>query len=1615
MALETDFNISPYFDDYNETKDFYKILFRPGVSVQARELNQFQTILQKQIERFGDNIFKRGTIIDGCNFIFYPSYQYVKILDTQKDGLTAIPADYVGYFAKSSQASNGVNAFIINYQDGFESTDPDLKTLYLNYINSGANGSVNTFSGNGEVITIYDPAYPIFKVKVTNGGVGFSNSDQIVVSPALVVNVSTGTFTNGELLYQAFTNADVQIIGIDNATLASSNQVILRVKPLANNLTSSSANSSKWTIANAQTIRNTSNTVIGTVEGIVGSSFDGTLTTDSSGRVIDVTIVNRGSGYSTLPYITAKSANNSSLSSGTFVLEAQNYLANVQIASVANSVGNGYAFGVTEGVIYQKGFFSRVSPQTVIVEKYSSSPDELAVGFDTQESIIDSNIDTSLLDNATGTENENAPGANRFKLTPELVVKTSADASSNDNFFTLVEWSEGRPYKQNQQTAYNKINDELARRTADESGDYVINQFLVTTTSPSNSALEGNTYSVVVDPGIAYIAGHRIETKTNYTIDVSKGIDFAVTNNQSISLDYGNYVRIKEVGGLFQYSTGDFVKLYDSAKQFITNTAAASIGNTDPVGTQIGTAYIRSMLHFDGIPGTANAVYKLYLFNVNMNPGKNFRDVKSVYYDGTNKGIADIQLTLDGTLNQNIAMIEGVGKETLLFDAGVYSLKSTSNTYYSYRTIDQSLSVSNTGLITKDISGSSGEYYPYTGTISDSDAKKIYLVPTSNAMLAFESAAGNVSVNTTSANVIGTDTTFASDFQVGDYVYLSPNATANAVKRIVSIVNSTIMVLDSNVSFANTTDTKVYRYFPKNVPIQLGSRNVASQNNHNANVSANGKVLTVKFKHANGADMSFVGGTTTANVSLGVDIERRDVTPLTKNATRKVFVKYNLANAQGNTVGPWCLGVPDAFRLRSVYIGNSSVNTSFTDVVDDFYIDHNQNENFYDLSYLYKIPGSSLSLTSSDYLLVEFDYGTSTGAGFLNTLSYTQDSNVSVVTTNDSLPLSNLTTTYNTLEVPEVFTKQGKYYDLLGTFDFRPRAANTVAPNTDFASAPLNPTYTLSFGNTADPTNDKKFPLPQSLLKTNIEYYLYRTDSIFADRDGDIFVVKGTPVTEMGKAKTPDKPAYALRLNDLAVMPYPNIPVIPSNNYLEIINRNIANENISNRRLNSRFVKTLMSGADISRGQPIGYTMEDIGNLDRRIKDLEYYVSLSLLESNMKDRVIPSSLDPTLSRFKYGFFIDDFSTLNYSEIDHKAYSATVEQDDVMPAKEGITLTNPVTSINQQYIEYAVVSQKNATGIFAGNNVITVANTWAVRKEPSKKKDDVFNLTLSSISAPVTLYGHFYSGADSIKIYQGNTLIRQSNTTFLENLTDSDKTKLKSNVVPGKWFSDVKFSNLVATSVSGDPSVKYSFKITWNHNPSNGQDYTIKVKNHSVVWRYAIEYPINSSKVSNVASNTAGPVVYTGYANVTPKKVDTRWNSKDKKSEKYGSSYWNGLLFNDGNYAFTMNCTGLKPNTKHEFFYKNVNKTSDCKSLMDTSDVGTSTLISDSAGNLNFKFYKALNVTSGPQFGATGDNDSNNFSPVKSTNYYINEPVGNALLEVRAENSSAKATVEFKDF
>ena len=63
MPQNTNLNIAPYFDDFSKNNNFYRVLFRPGFPIQARELTTMQSILQNQIENMGTHLFKEGAMV----------------------------------------------------------------------------------------------------------------------------------------------------------------------------------------------------------------------------------------------------------------------------------------------------------------------------------------------------------------------------------------------------------------------------------------------------------------------------------------------------------------------------------------------------------------------------------------------------------------------------------------------------------------------------------------------------------------------------------------------------------------------------------------------------------------------------------------------------------------------------------------------------------------------------------------------------------------------------------------------------------------------------------------------------------------------------------------------------------------------------------------------------------------------------------------------------------------------------------------------------------------------------------------------------------------------------------------------------------------------------------------------------------------------------------------------------------------------------------------------------------------------------------------------------------------------------------------------------------------
>lgn len=178
-------NTSPYFDDFIAEKKFSRVLFRPGYAVQARELTQLQTLLQAQIQRFGDNIFSQGSVITGCAESHNFNVPYVKVLD-----IAGTSEQYIGQTVTSS---SGVSAIIKQVADGSQAQAPNLNTLYVQYTSNDTATGLRSNFNDGETLSINNA--PVFTVAGNGTGFGslFSLGDGIVYANGFFVLHSNQT------------------------------------------------------------------------------------------------------------------------------------------------------------------------------------------------------------------------------------------------------------------------------------------------------------------------------------------------------------------------------------------------------------------------------------------------------------------------------------------------------------------------------------------------------------------------------------------------------------------------------------------------------------------------------------------------------------------------------------------------------------------------------------------------------------------------------------------------------------------------------------------------------------------------------------------------------------------------------------------------------------------------------------------------------------------------------------------------------------------------------------------------------------------------------------------------------------------------------------------------------------------------------------------------------------------------------------------------------------------------------------------------------------------------------------------------------------------------------
>lgn len=222
-------------------------------------------------------------------------------------------------------------------------------------------------------------------------------------------------------------------------------------------------------------------------------------------------------------------------------------------SELSPAMGYASAVKIEEGIYFVNGFFVRNEEQLLIINKYYNKP-SAKVGFNIVESIVSAEEDSSLYDNAKGYSNFSSPGANRLRISLEL-QKYGYTEITDKNFIQIVKIKSGVIEKQIKKADYTLIEDTLARRTYDESGDYVVDDFPIdireyyqkngnigfynldrnTNTVNGLSVGEAERKMVAsVGPGKAYVRGYEIVNKETKFLQVEKARDTIERDNITI-------------------------------------------------------------------------------------------------------------------------------------------------------------------------------------------------------------------------------------------------------------------------------------------------------------------------------------------------------------------------------------------------------------------------------------------------------------------------------------------------------------------------------------------------------------------------------------------------------------------------------------------------------------------------------------------------------------------------------------------------------------------------------------------------------------------------------------------------------------------------------------------------------------------------------------------------------------------------------------------------------------------------------------------------------------------------------------------------------------------------
>lgn len=626
------FKQRPYFDDYDENKKFLNILARSSLPLQARELNQIQTILQNQIERMGNHVFREGEkVLDGA-MSFDTSIKYVKLTNDIRN-----PSALIGQTLTGS--ISGAKGYVVHYVDS-EGDDP--ATLFVRFVSS------NPESGTGEWLV-----GERFE-EITTVGIS-ENHDAI--GTGSIAQIQRGIY----YVHGYFVLVDEQTIVLDKYENTPSYRIGLMINE---SIVTEEDDSSLLDNANGSYNYSAPGAHRFKID-LVLTKVDLASKTDNDqflelgqiqiGRIVSQNVK---TGYSDLEKTLARRTYDES---GDYTVRAfkgilrphrsndrKEWKENTRysVGDVVKYLGNSY-------VCVQAGISAESNPPTVnhgiyedgtVVWEYSQKPTfnngvYPAEGVVTKIELIDGGNGyitppTVLIESNSGKGAEATAVLSEGKIVNVIIDKQGSGYLAGDATVRFVGGFATQTLNGNQQICYN-ANDtpvQAVGKVILDSGD-------------------SEKLSFGLESGKAYVRGFEIEKVGTTWLDIDRARTTDSRTSALLTPSVGSYFLVENVHGVPPLTTtGETISLYDSM-----------VGDN---GNVIGKCKIRGMEWDSGtIHSGTEGKYRLYVYDINLNRGYSLTDnVKSVGNDSFKCNISPVLTQLTGSVSLSTdGVMEGFG------------------------------------------------------------------------------------------------------------------------------------------------------------------------------------------------------------------------------------------------------------------------------------------------------------------------------------------------------------------------------------------------------------------------------------------------------------------------------------------------------------------------------------------------------------------------------------------------------------------------------------------------------------------------------------------------------------------------------------------------------------------------------------------------------------------------------------------------------------------------------------------------------------------------------------------------------------------------------------------